>query len=247
MGSVTIIVIIPLMLIIMGVGSIAGAIKGDNVTEVVLPYNPSEGIVWECDGIDDSLFNLIETEIDGDEQIFIFKGNNMLSGLFDKSEDMSDYDAFDYDTVTDVVFTNKNGEELLYCACVDHDYIALNYKMKFWSPDEYIIFDYTPKAETYVDGAEWVSGEDSLIGETESNGEKTFTFRILPDKEKESIYKLSCTYRAPMDDGSGNYVFYEKIEVEIRTKGSEYIIKDEDRFYHEGSGWLSYNPALREK
>lgn len=240
MGSVTIIFIIPIMIVVMLFGSAVGAIKGDNVTKVELPYNPSEGIVWEYDGVDDPLFNLIGTETDGDKQIFTFKGIPVFDGIFEE-----DHEAVDSDKVMDVVFTNKNGGELLYYAAVNHDYLALNHKIEFWSPDEYIFFDYTPKEETTVEGAEWVASKYDKVGETENEGVKTFTYLFLPDKELGSTYEMQFTYCTINENGAD--VFYEKIELKIKANVNEYEIMDEDRLYYDGIRWLSYNPALREE
>lgn len=236
MGSVTVFFIVPIMMLMMLFGSVTGAIKGDNVTKVELPYNPSEGNVWEYDDVDDPLFDLVKTEIDADKQIFTFKGINMFDAMTQET---------DSDMIMDAVFTNENGEELIYYVCVDHSYFAINYKMEFWSPDEYVIFDYTPKEETTVEGAEWVSA-DYKINESEIDGEKTFTYLLIPDKENGSLFEVGCMYRTAMNDGSGRYTPYEKMELEIMVKGDEYEIKEEKRYYHDGERWLSYNPALKE-
>ncbi|MBQ2904077.1 MAG: hypothetical protein IJE48_06740 [Clostridia bacterium] len=236
MGSVTVFFIVPAMLIMMLFGSIAGVVTGDNVTKVELPYNPSEGIVWEYDDVDDPLFDLVKTEINGNEQVFTFKGISMFDAM---KEDI------DSDILMDAVFTNENGEKLVYYVRHDYNYFAINYKMKFWSPDEYVVFDYTPKEETTVDGAEWVSS-GYKIAESENDGEKTFTYLLLPDDENGSIFKVSCMYRTVMNDGSGRYTPYEKMELEIRVSGNEYEIKKEKRYYHDGNTWLSYNPAMKE-
>lgn len=240
MGSVTIIFIIPIMIIVMLFGSAVGAIKGDNMTKVELPYDPSEGIVWEYDGVDDPLFNLVKTETDGDKQIFTFKGIPVFDGIFEEN-----HEVIDSDMIMDVVFTNENGEELLYYARVDHDYLALNHKIEFWSPDEYVIFDYTPKEETTVEGAEWVASKYDKIGETEIDGEKIFTYLFLPNKELGSTYEIQFTYCTIKENDSDD--FYEKIELKIKANVNEYEIMDEDRFYYDGSRWLTYNPALREE
>lgn len=240
MGSVTIFFIIPVMFIVMLFGSAVGAVKGDNVTKVELPYDPSEGIVWEYDGVDDPLFNLVKTETDGDKQIFTFKGIPVFDGIFEE-----DHETVDSDMIMDVVFTNENGEKLLYYAAVNHDYLALNHKIEFWSPDEYVIFDYTPKEETTVEGAEWVASKYDKIAETETDGEKTFTYLFLPNKEFGSTYEIQFTYCTINEDDTDD--FYEKIELKIKADVNGYEIMDEDRFYYDGIRWLSYNPALREE
>jgi molecular chaperone HtpG len=95
----------------------------------------------------------------------------------------------------------------------------------------------------------WESDGNSTykIGETESEGVKTFTYLFLPDEENRSIFEISCTYHSTTKDNSGSYTPYERMELEIRVSGNEYEIKDEHRFYYDGGRWLGYNPALREE
>lgn len=249
MGSVTAIFFIPLMLVIFLFSTIAGAIKGDNVTKVELPYNPSEGVVWEYDGVDDPLFELIETDTEGDTQIFTFKGISMSDA---SKKDVST------DAVMDVVFTDENGNELLYYARVNSDYLSFYYKIDFYSPDEYVVAEYTPEEENHIDGAEWFAyteGEN-YYGETVTDGKKTFRFLYLPDKTgiEKNRYSQLFTYMVKKDDGSED-VYYEKIYVKFDVETGKYEIFEEDRyFYYEedktlyyGDGWVKYNPALLEK
>lgn len=237
MGSVTIIFLIPIMFFVMLFGSVSGRIKGDDVTKVELPYDPAKGVVWEYDGVDDPLMELVETEVKGDKQIFTFKGVGMFDGLFDENEEPKD----DY-MVMDVVFTDENGNELLYYARVDNDYLALDYKIKFWSPDEYVIFEYTPEEETTVENAEWVgwshSGDAIELGEEDG----TFKFLILPYNE-ETLCELEFRYIKYLPEHP-----YERIEMIIQAEPGKCEIKSEERSYRdpETGLWTNVKPEIPE-
>lgn len=246
MGSVTVIFLIPVMIVVMLIGTAAGGIKGDNVTQVELPYDPSKGIVWEYDGIDDPLMELDKIEVKGDRQIFTFKGDFMFESLFNEDESEEKDDPY---MVMDVIFTDENGNEILYYARVNHDYLSLFYKISFWSPDEYIIFEYTPEEEIPYDGAEWVgyshSGAAKELGE--ENG--TFSFLVLPDNPygEETLCELEFTYRKPIDNPN-KYINYEKIEMIIQAEPGKCEIKSEDRYYRGPTGlWTDIKPLPTEE
>lgn len=238
MGSVTIIFIIPIMLIVMLFGTIAGFVKGDIETEVQFPYNPSEGLVWEYDGVDDPLFELVEVETEGDVQTFVFKGISVFDAM--KGE-------VDSELVMDVVFSNEKGEELIYYARVNHDYISFYEKIEFYSPDEYVFFRYTPKEETTVDGAEWNlwANCEHLYDTKEIDGEKTYTLLYIPDKTYGTVFHEEFFYSKKATETT-DHAFCEKIILEIKTEVGKCEIKSETRNYYDGNRWLSYNPALRE-
>lgn len=238
MGAVTAFIIAPLLSILMLFTTLMGGIKGDIVTKVDLPYNPSEGIVWEYDGVDDPLFDLVKTEINGDKQTFIFKGKSLFNI---SSEDL------DPTKIMDVVFTNKNGEELLYFACIDLNYVSLYLKIQFYSPEEYILYDYIPKEETTVDGAEWYAwgNDDYIYNEKIVDGEKVFTLIFLPDKSKVTVFEVKFCYLTESDDLSAKQ-YHEKLIVNFKTELGKCEVKNEAREYYDGSKWLSYNPSLIE-
>jgi len=248
MGSVTVIFLVPIMLFVMLIGTISGGIKGDYLTEVELPYDPSNGVVWEYDGVDDPLFDLVETEIEGKKQIFTFKGISMKK-QFEENVDS--------DTVMYVVFTDENGNELLYYAKVNHDYVSFYNKIEFYSPDEYVIAEYTPEEVNHVDGVEWYvwGNSKNIYAETVTDGKKTFSFLYLPDKTgvSENYYTEKFYYMIKATENTED-VYYEMITVEFKAEVGKYEISDEERlFYHEeektlyyGDGWVKYNPALLE-
>ncbi len=146
MGAVTIIVIIPLFILYILGSSIVGIFTGGDKTEVVMPYEPEKGIVWECD-IPLGSLELVETEIDGKTQVFTFKGD-MLGYLWSMYENEGEYTDGE---VYRIVFTDQNENELVYYAKSDVDSKYPN-KMNIYAPGEYFAFDYTLKTEQ--DGGE---------------------------------------------------------------------------------------------
>lgn len=161
MGSVTIIFLFPLFLIYFAVSSVIGAVTGVDKTEIVLPYEPEKGIVWECEIQEDSPIELVETEIDGEKQIFHFKSNDtkdmigyfadLAKGLITKEYSDREYSYGEY---YKVIFTDKNGNEKIYYAEseFDDDTKLLYDKAVFYAPDEYFAFDYTVTAQQPIEG-----------------------------------------------------------------------------------------------
>ena len=154
-----------------------------------MPYDKLQGIVWSCKDTHYGWFDLVETKIEGDEQIFVFKGKN----------------AFSYETdnrFREVIFTDENGNELVYYAREFNPFISVVSEVRMYSPDEYIIVEYTPEAKEIVDGVKWrlSDSETYCIGEVETDGMQTFRHVCFNDKD---------TYVNYYYDG----VCYEKITV----------------------------------
>lgn len=162
MGSVTIIFIIPLFLIYFAFSSVIGAVTGIDKTEVVLPYEPEKGIVWECDIQDDTPVELVETKIDGEKQIFIFKSDgikDMIDYFADLAKDVITREPLDsweytYGHYFRITFTDKNGNEKIYYAEseLDDNSKLIYTKVVIYPPEEYFAFDHTVTAKQPLEG-----------------------------------------------------------------------------------------------
>lgn len=169
MGSVTIIVIIPIAVILILVSSLVGSITGGDRTQVVLPYEPEKGIVWECDVQDDTPIELVETEIDGEKQIFYFKSNfsmDMVRHFADIAKDLITKEYSDtewsYGEYYRVTFTDENGNEQKYYAETQTDTESIYFdRAVFYAPDEYFAFDYTVTAQQPIEGEYGWYNQDS--------------------------------------------------------------------------------------
>ena len=73
MGSVVVIFFLPIFFLVSVFNSIAGAITGTDKTKVELPYDEESGLIWDCEE-DASWFSVSDVRIEGDKQIFTFKG-----------------------------------------------------------------------------------------------------------------------------------------------------------------------------
>lgn len=169
MGSVAIIIIIPLFLIFFAVSSVIGAVTGGDRTQVVMPYEPEKGIVWECDIQEGTPIELVETEIDGEKQIFYFKSTaikDMVSVFADLAKDLitKEYSdpEYSYGEYYRVTFTDKNGNEQKYYAESQTEPESIYFdKAVFYAPDEYFAFDYTVTAKQPLEGEYGWYNQDS--------------------------------------------------------------------------------------
>lgn len=144
-------------------------LTGGHYEDVVLPYDPESGLVWEYDAVDDPYVKLDKMTIKGDEQVFRF----VSAG--------SDPDSFDYynGSCMDLIFTAENGEtETYYCFLADvypYSHIWVEHE------DDCIIYEFTAtRDEAYAD-LDWklsfyCPNPDNVLYFADGKGvEKTFT------------------------------------------------------------------------
>lgn len=188
-----------------------------------MPYDKLQGIVWSCKDTHYGWFDLVETKIEGDEQIFVFKGRN----------------AFSYETdnrFREVIFTDENGNTKTYYAFWDY-LTPLNEGGTFMYGDldiyeetECVTFEYTVKAEQETENAYWyvddLSAEmkqNRYIGEEKLiNGhERTYKFIFAPEDVKNHTFTM-CFFYKP----SSTHVL-EKIEVTFELADKEVTVINE--------------------
>ena len=218
MGSVTIIFLFPILFLMSFFSSVYGDITGSNRTQVVLPYDPTTGIVWEYDGVNDPL-KLVETEVDGDKQIFTFTGRffkelSMMPG---------------YGSVYDLIFTDKNGNQLKYFAeQSDEDLPGIDFpnlnKYNIFSPDECVSFEITLTAQIPKEGAHWESNNpdksNTVFAPLVDSPQATFTVARLGDDWTEgSEYSHTFTYVG--DE------YWEDVSLKYKIVNGEAVITEE--------------------
>ncbi len=232
MGSVTVFFIFPIMLIGMFFSSLFGAVTGNDKTKVELPYDEEKGLVWECEE-DASWFSVTDTEIDGDKQIFTFKG----ASTFNTDETI--HDEFE------VIFTAENGEKIVYIAEDDNDYFGLEHKVKMYSPDEYDIVTYIPKADIPVEGGQWLTGAYTEAYKKETiNGEGVFTLLYLPDGDGKTRFTNELKYMTKDKDGS--WKNHERIILEVVLENGEATIRQDFHEYYVDYSWTKDKPVTGE-
>lgn len=236
MGSITIIVIIPLAIILLACSSVIGDITGGDKTKVVLPYEPEKGIVWECD-IPIGPVELVETEIDGKTQVFYFEstfGKDLLehfAGIAKSIITKEDPPEFEdkFGDMYKILFTDKNGNTQKYYAehKVETDSIYPD-MVEIYAPDEYYSFDYTVTAQQPVEGEYfWFNEMQSSSTECflpEYSPEKTFTIVLTDNFEngEEHFYNMCYGY---FDYSNPKTVEYVTIRYKI-TDGNLEILEE---------------------
>lgn len=210
MGAVTIFVI-PFFLVFVSIVNMFGSITGLNVSEVVLPYDPDKGLVWEYDNENDRYIKLKETETEGDEQIFRFvkrkRSKDMTSGY-----------------MMDLVFTDKNGNTETYYAYSQSDYFD---KIKILSEDEVAVFEYSITTQKKGWNYEWSLDPDyhfpdKVLYDPDMTGnEKTFTVVYELGSDEDDIFWIyfDCDARR------GGY--YERYGIQLDCSSGEAVLIDE--------------------
>lgn len=215
MGSIVAIFLpfFPIFYLIMFLGNLFGTSIGANVTEVTLPYNEDTGLVWKCEKTDYGWFELSETRVEGDTQVFVFEAEAKESYC------------------NAVVFTAKNGEELVYRAR-DVSGFPIWGKVKLYAPDEYIIYDYVPKPKNKVENADWgrsgsgTQADDYCLDKIEVDGETAFRVICFED------VSFSHRYYYVASNSDRGATFYEEVTVQFTyTKESGLIIEETPKIY----------------
>ncbi len=161
-ASIWLIVLIPAALIMSILGDIHVAIHGQAKSELVMPYDEANGIVWEYDDVNDYYIELAEMRIEGDKQIFVFANE-------DCKEEING-------SLMDIVFTDKNGNKVTYYALRGGDYDGPEY---FHESDCYTA-QYTVTAEKERRKHHWETyQENGNILCQPRKEERTDTFTIV--------------------------------------------------------------------
>ena len=155
--------------------------------EIVLPYDESQGLVWEYVEQEDYHINLVEEKVEGDEQIFVFESDQSMTAFI--------YDIFSGDVnstglVIDLVFEDQNGNRKTYY----HDPAKDNSEsFVVYDESECLVMEYTLKptdpertyswyVEEYEDNDHILRRMDKMFIE---GGEKNLTFVFMPDDIEE--------------------------------------------------------------
>ena len=214
--SVLLIFLFPIMAVSILIDTLLGAPLALNTADIVLPYNPEKGVVWEYDNIDDPYIELVDTEIDGSKQIFTF---GITGANWDNEGE-----------VMELVFTDKNGNREVFYGCrgVLFDYGNLFRKPYFYDPDDYVTFEYTVTAETPLKNGKWEinNGNAYVIRDSETNGDsKAYTLIYIPGKTAIPNNEMFLSFYY-----SDNFKTREKHTVVFEKRFNKFEIKTE---YHE--------------
>ena len=199
--------------------AVFGLASGANYKEVILPYNESEGLVWEYDGKDDPYINLEKMTIDGNEQVFRF-----VSAGIDEDDDVYYYNGH----CMELDFTAQNGQSETYYAVVSpwifYDEVFLA------NEDETITYTVTAERNPADSEFEWEvdflhSDLDNVVHFSEKTGEiNTFTLVYFNDRpHHDGILEASFFY----DTESDRMKEWHSVEVDF-SLGEAVVIWETD-------------------
>ena len=199
--------------------AVFGLASGANYKEVILPYNESEGLVWEYDGKDDPYINLEKMKIDGNEQVFRF-----VSAGIDEDDDVYYYNGH----CMELDFTAQNGQSETYYAVVSpwifYDEVFLA------NEDETITYTVTAERNPADSEFEWEvdflhSDLDNVVHFSEKTGEiNTFTLVYFNDRpHHDGILEASFFY----DTESDRMKEWHSVEVDF-SLGEAVVIWETD-------------------
>lgn len=147
--------------------------------EIILPYNESQGLVWEYEEQEDYYIDLVEEKIDGNKQIFVFEADlSMSSSLLDIFAT-----APTYGRIIDFVFTDQNGNERTYYH--DRRKEATD-QLVIYEASECFVTEYTVSAQDPQNAEYWTVDDyyygDNVLRQPWGKDEVPFTVIFMPDE-----------------------------------------------------------------
>lgn len=214
-ASFTFFLLLPLFFVIAIPSMIFEFATGRDKTEFILPYEPEKGIVWECD-FDDQQFKLVETEIDGNNQLFYIRPK--ILSYTDPQQGQFSY----------IIFTDENGNEEKYYICKNND-TAAYFDLYVYAPGEYVDFDYTVKSKNPIRSYSWhvqTSQADFILYNPDVDSEET-TFTVVHplDKPLRDSYTIGFYYGPHSGDSKEGYSVTYTV-----TENNAEIIKESHEF-----------------
>lgn len=177
-SSVLLVFIIPAIFFEVIFADISGAIFGYPTSEIALPYNEEEGLVWEYDNFNDRDLELVETRVEDGEQVFVFRGTGKLdiADIFIKNKDEVEGD------VMELVFTDKNGNKKIYYGFNGNSI----YEPLFYPAEDCQTIDVTLTAQNPMENASWEVVDSTvyiLMKKPTGEATETFTTIITPNNK----------------------------------------------------------------
>lgn len=215
--SVLLIFAAPIMLFFVIFGNLFSAVTGEK-TEVVLPYDEAKGIVWEYEADEDYYVNLIETRVEGDEQIFVFQ------------DCKSNTDAEFVGGMMDLIFTDENGNQVKYYACSDNGYGG----PLIYEESECLVTEYTVTAKYPREELAWRATQESdsvLIQPLSHDITVTFTIVYTPADRMQENALFSQYKFTPMFYYTNEEVnLIESVAVRYKVVDGELVIDKESHY-----------------
>lgn len=219
-ASVLLVFLAPFLAISMAFNLLGAAINGPEKSEIRLPYDPDKSLVWTYDDVNDPDIKLVETKVDGDEQVFFFtyeSDKSFVEKILDILTTNTGEGTY-AGTIMDVVFTDKNGNTKKYYV---ESGLSLN-EPKFYPAEECLTAQYTCIAKTPVDGAVWQTTSNSgssgnvIYQPLTNDSTQTFTVVALPSDIKDGHCSAYFAY--------ADYFYLEKCYVYYKITDGELTV-----------------------
>ncbi len=230
-GTVAAIFLSPVLYIFSVFGGLITEIFGDNISEVILPYEPEKGIVWEYDDFKNDNFYLKEIKIDDDTQIFVFEAYTIYDLVVEYIErDVPACNKHYVHGYYELIFTDKNGNSVFYYANTDNSFFNINEKtMKIYAPGEYVKWEYTPIPEDPRFEFWYHTADDNEYNIKEVDGQTVVTFIQIPafDEDEEFVVDFSFDgYSYHIMETKTVYEYFERYSVTFKMTDGEMTVTD---------------------
>ncbi len=183
-ASFTVLLFLPFLIVGAFFMNLSGFVTGADQTRIALPYDPEKGLVWEYDNKNDPYIKLLDTVIEGNEQIFCFRDKRGTTN-FENGEWM------------DMIFTDKNGNQKKYYVSFDHEGVLEDKHQDFLvlAPGEYHEYNYTVKAQDTSHSGDWYI---TYLDKYRTN----LDIAYMPRQERKSEETFRLVFAKPADGES---------------------------------------------
>lgn len=234
MGAVTAIFLVPLFLPFMLIMGLFDTAFGIGIEKVVLPYDEESGVVWEYREGDEAFVDCIKTTVKDGQQIFTFRGKGVLDDGNPESYQNEEF-------VDALYFVDADGNVKTYYAMLDFGWDGLGIddgsmtygSMDIYEESECVIFEYTVKPVTEVEGYYWHEYDHNTgyyrnryvgLPDIENMHERTYKFVLPPEDIKDGTFDMSFHYRPEYGKQ------YDKIDVTFEMVGREVNVIEEKHY-----------------
>ena len=175
-SSVLLVLLAPFFAVYLFFVGIVTEIQGPPQAEIVLPYDESQGLVWEYVDQEDYYINLVEVKVEDDKQIFVFERETITSEFF--SEVILGFtEERTTGEVIDLVFEDQNGNKETYYHDPNESDLVL------YAESDCRVIEYTVTALNPDEDHYWsinTEGGNNVLRQPVGDDDETFTIVVMP-------------------------------------------------------------------
>ena len=193
--------------------------------EIVLPYNESQGLVWEYVEDEDYYINLLEVKVEGDKQIFVFEADqststslvNIFSVFFEPTEGY----------IIDLAFVDQNGNIKTFYHDPRQD---AQDPFIIYDESECMITEYTVTATDPEHADYWqvdFDGDNNIVRQPWVEDESAVTIVFMPYKIEDMENGENRIIRFTNNYWVDNTEYIEEYRVTFSVQNGQLVIVDE--------------------